>query len=73
MKLVYKPAPNYRSPQSTSGIMRDLTLCLCAITVFSVLYYSMTLGASAGLRVVIMMAVSVICALAPEAVWYKCT
>ena len=73
MKLVYKPAPNYRSPQSTSGIMRDLTLCLCAITIFSVLYYSMTLGASAGLRVVIMMAVSVICALATEAVWYKCT
>ena len=71
MKLTFKPSPNYRSPQSTSGIMRDLTVCLLAITIFSVAYYSATLGASAGLRVIILMVTSVVSALVTEAIYFK--
>ena len=71
MKLTFKPSPNYRSPQSTTGIMRDLTVCLLAITIFSVAYYSATLGASAGLRVIILMVTSVLSALVTEAIYFK--
>ncbi len=71
MKLTFKPSPNYRSPQSTTGIMRDLTVCLLAITIFSVAYYSATLGANAGLRVIILMVTSVLSALVTEAIYFK--
>ncbi len=73
MKLTFKPSPNYRTAQSTSGIMKDLTLCLCAVTLFSVVYYTMAGGISYGLRVVIMMAASVVAALATDAVYLKAT
>ncbi len=71
MKLTFKPSPNYRSPQSTTGIMRDLTVCLLAITIFSVAYYSATLGASAGLRVITLMITSIVSALVTEAIYFK--
>ncbi len=71
MKLTFKPSPNYRSPQSTTGIMRDLTVCLLAITIFSVAYYSATLGANAGLRVIILMVTSILSALVTEAIYFK--
>ena len=73
MKLIYRPSPNYRSPQSTSGIMKDLTYCLIAVTVFSSLYYTMAFGPNLGLRVVLMMITSVVSALATEAIWCKVT
>ena len=73
MKLTFKPSPNYRNPQSTTGIMRDLTECLFAITVFSVAYYSATLGANAGLRVIILMVTSILSALVTEAIYFKAT
>ena len=73
MKLTFKPSPNYRNPQSTTGIMRDLTVCLFAITVFSVAYYSATLGANAGLRVIILMVTSILSALVTEAIYFKAT
>lgn len=73
MKLTFKPSPNYRSAQSTSGMMKDLTLCLLAVTVFSVVYYGVNYGASAGLRVVILMVTSVASALVTEAIWFKAT
>ena len=73
MKLIYKPSPNYRSPQSTSGIMKDLTYCLIAVTIFSSLYYTMAFGSNLGLRVVLMMITSVASALATEAIWCKVT
>ncbi len=71
MKLSFKPSPNYRSPQSTNGIMYDLTLCLLAVTVFAVCYYGANYGASYALRVVILMASSVVTACVVDAVWAK--
>ncbi|MCR5229565.1 MAG: RnfABCDGE type electron transport complex subunit D [Solobacterium sp.] len=71
MKLTFKPSPNYRTAQSTSGIMWDLTMCLCAVTLFSVVYYTVAGGVSYGLRVVIMMAASVAAALATDAAYLK--
>ena len=73
MKLTFEPAPHYRSPQSTGGIMKELTLCLCAVTLFAVIYYTMAFGASYGLRVVIMMVLAVCAGCATEAVYYKAT
>lgn len=73
MKFVFKPAPHYRSPQSTSGIMRDLTFCLLAVVVFSVVYYWMNYGSEVGLRVLLHLAISVCCALCTEAIWFACT
>lgn len=71
MKLTFKPSPNYRSSQTTTGIMMDLTVCLLAVTVFSVIYYGVNYGASYGLRVVIMMASAVITSLIVDAIWAK--
>jgi len=73
MKLTYTPAPHYRTSQSTSGIMRDLTLCLLAVTLFSIIYYSAAWGASYGLRVVLLMVDSVVTAEAVDALWLKAT
>ena len=71
MKLTFKPSPNYRSPQSTNGIMYDLTLCLLVVTAFAVGYYGSNYGASYALRVIILMVSSVITACLVDAVWAK--
>lgn len=71
MKLTFKPSPNYRTSQSTTGIMFDLTVCLLAVTVFAVAYYSAVYGASYGLRIVILEASAVITACIVDAVWAK--
>ena len=73
MKYTFKPSPNYRTTQTTSGIMADLTGCLCAILVFSAVYYGVAFGAVYGIRVIGMAAVSVLTALASEAVYFKVT
>ena len=46
MKLSFKASPNYRSSQSTSSIMRDLTLCLLAVTVFAAVWYFNAYGSA---------------------------
>ena len=71
MKLNFKPAPNYRSKQSTTGIMTDLTLCLLAVALFSVFYYFKAYGSDMGVRVLINLAATTAAALATEAVWFK--
>ncbi len=73
MKFTFKPSPNYRTNQSTSGIMRDVALGLLAVTVFSVIYYSMHYGTQYGLRIIIMMVIAVVSALATEALYFKAT
>ncbi|MCR5794976.1 MAG: RnfABCDGE type electron transport complex subunit D [Solobacterium sp.] len=73
MKFSYKPSPNYRTEQTTTGIMLDLTACLGAVTVFAAVYYGMKFGASNGLRVILMMAAAVITAFVSEAVYFKVT
>ncbi|MEE3486666.1 MAG: RnfABCDGE type electron transport complex subunit D [Bulleidia sp.] len=71
MKFTFKPSPNYRSAQSTTGIMKDLTECLLAVTLFSVIYYCQAYGAKWGLRVIAMMAAAVATALICDALWFK--
>ena len=71
MKLNFKPAPNYRSKQSTTGIMIDLTLCLLAVALFSVVYYFKAYGSALGTRVLINLAATVAAALVTEALWFK--
>ena len=73
MKLIYKPSPNYRIAQSTSSIMKDLTLCLLAVVVFATAWYGTTMGAAYGLRVVGLTATAVVTAVACDALWAKCT
>ena len=67
MKLTFKPSPNYRGEQSTSGIMKDLGLCLCAVLLYAVIYYSAAFGARYGLRVVLLACDAVVAALATDA------
>ncbi|MBR2762412.1 MAG: RnfABCDGE type electron transport complex subunit D [Solobacterium sp.] len=71
MKLTFKPSPNYRNKQSTLLIMRDLTMCLVAVLLYSIIFYSAKYGASYGLRVVIHTVIAVGCALACDAVFFK--
>lgn len=71
MKFTYKPSPNYRNTQSTGGIMFDLTMCLCAVVLFSAVYYGIAYGFAYGLRVILMTLVSLIAAIGTEAVYFK--
>ncbi len=71
MKFTYKPSPNYRNTQTTSGIMADLTLCLAAIVVFAAVYYGVAFGAAYGFRVIMMTLVSLAAALLTEAAYFK--
>lgn len=71
MKFTYKPSPNYRNTQSTGGIMFDLTMCLCAVVLFSAVYYSIAYGFAYGLRVILMTLVSLIAAIGTEAVYFR--
>ena len=71
MKLNYQPSPSLRAKQSTASIMKDLTLCLLAVTVYAVIYYSNTFGSAYGLRVVLLMLDAIVTALVTEAVFFK--
>ena len=71
MKFSYRPSPNFRSKRHTSRIMMDLTVCLVAVLLSSAVYYGIVYGAAVGIRAVLMAAVSVISAVATEAVYFK--
>lgn len=71
MKYVFKPSPNYRNTQTTSGIMRDLTLCLLAVLLFAAVYYGVAYGPSLSIRILLMAALSVGAALGTEALYFK--
>lgn len=73
MKFSFKPSPNYRSEQNTAGIMRDVTLCLLAVLLFSIVWYSVTYGAAYGLRVFLMALFAVLAAEITEVIWFKTT
>ncbi|MCH3960942.1 MAG: RnfABCDGE type electron transport complex subunit D [Solobacterium sp.] len=73
MKISYRPSPNYRSEQSTTGIMWDVTFCLLAVLLFSIVWYSVSYGAMYGLRVFLMALFAVIAAEATEVIWFKAT
>lgn len=69
MKFTFKPSPNYRQEQSTQKIMLELTLGLLVVFGFSVVYYAMANGTNYAVRAVLMMAVSLVSAIATEALW----
>lgn len=71
MKFSFKPSPNYRNTQSTSGIMFDLTMCLCAVLLYAAVYYGIAYGPALGFRVILMALVSLIAAIGTEAVYFK--
>ena len=71
MKYTYKPAPNYRNKQTTSGIMLDLTICLLVVLAASVYYYATAYGMDIALRAIGMTAASVVAALVTEFVYFK--
>jgi len=71
MKFVFKPSPNYRSEQSTTGIMMDVTLCLLAVTLFAVVWYGISYGFNYGLRVLLLTICSVVSAEVTEVLYFK--
>ena len=73
MKFSFKPSPNYRSEQNTSGIMRDVTVCLLAVLLFAIVWYSVSYGAAYGLRVFLMALFAVMAAEITEVIWFKAT
>lgn len=71
MKLSFHPSPNYRDAKSTSEIMRDLTVCLLAVLLFSAVWYGVSYGAAYGIRVILMAVFAVIAALCTEACYFR--
>lgn len=71
MKFTFRPSPNYRKTQSTTDIMRDLTFALCAVLLFSIIWYGESYGAAYALRVFLMALFAVIAAVGTEAVFFK--
>ncbi|MBQ4343944.1 MAG: RnfABCDGE type electron transport complex subunit D [Erysipelotrichaceae bacterium] len=69
MKFTFKPSPNYRQQQSTQSIMLELTLGLLVVFGFSVVYYAMAHGANYAVRALLLMVVSLVCAVGTEALW----
>ena len=73
MKFTFKPSPVYRNTQSTSNIMRDLSLCLVVVLCASSIYYGVTYGMDVALRVILMAVFAVIAAVVSEALYFKVT
>ena len=71
MKLSFHASPNYRDSKSTSEIMRDLTVCLLAVLLFSIVYYGVFYGVNYGVRVACMALTGVAAAMITEALWFK--
>ncbi len=73
MKFSFNPSPNYRTEQSTSGIMADLTACLLAVLLFAIVWYGVSYGAAYALRVALMAVFAVCAAEVTEILWFKAT
>ena len=72
MELKFKAAPHLHQTLSTNRIMRDLTIGLLVVYAFG-LYNAATLGVDYLINAIILMVVSVLVALATEAIWAVCT
>lgn len=73
MKFTFKPSPNYRNEQSTTDIMRILTVALLCVLVFSAAWYGMRFGGAYALRIVLMAVSAVVAALLSEGIYFKLT
>ncbi|MFV0380378.1 MAG: RnfABCDGE type electron transport complex subunit D [Anaerorhabdus sp.] len=71
MKYIFKPSPSLKSKQSTSSIMKDLTIGLLVVYAFSLFYYFTKFGKDYGIRAIILMVVAVATAFVTEAIWFK--
>ena len=70
MKFTFRPTPNYNDKQTTLHIMNELTIGLLVVFFASVIYYVTAFGVNYGVRAIIMLLVSVVCATATEAIFY---
>ncbi|MCF0115103.1 MAG: RnfABCDGE type electron transport complex subunit D, partial [Erysipelotrichaceae bacterium] len=70
MKFTFRPSPNYNDKQTTLHIMNELTIGLLVVFFASVIYYVTAFGVNYGVRAIIMLLVSVVCATATEAIFY---
>lgn len=68
-KIHFNTAPNFYSGMNTKHIMRDVTIALGVVTAFSAGYYGYAYQLSYGLRVIGLMAVSVVTSIIVEIVW----
>lgn len=69
MKFTYRTSPNYRQPRSTKQIMAELSFGLLIVACFS-FYFNFTVHGSAyGMKVLSMLATSIIVAYVTEIVW----
>ncbi len=71
MKFTFKPSPNYRNEQSTTDIMRVLTVALMCVLVFSAGWYGMRFSADYAIRIILMAVCAVVAALLTEAIYFK--
>ena len=71
MKFTFKPSPNYRAEQSTSDIMRDLTIALLAVVVYAAVWHGVSYGAAYAVRVILMAVFAVAAALLTETAFYS--
>lgn len=69
MKFTYRTSPNYRQPRSTKQIMAELSFGLLIVACFS-FYFNFTVHGSAyGMKVLSMLATSIIVAYVTEIIW----
>lgn len=71
MKFSFHVSPNYRDTKSTSGIMKDLTLCLLAILTFAAIWYGVSYGVNYGIRVIMLAVCAVVSAIVTETIYFK--
>lgn len=71
MKFTFKPSSNYRNAQSTTDIMRVLTIALLCVLVFATAWYGMRFGATYALRIVLMSVCAVVAAVLSEGIYFK--
>lgn len=71
MKFTFKPSPNYRHANSTTDIMKHLTVALGAVLLSAVIWYGVAYGMA--MRVVMMTVTAVVTALLTETAYFAFT
>lgn len=71
MKFTFKPSPNYRKAQSTTDIMRHLTIALGAVLLSSIIWYGISYGLA--IRVIMMTVCALVSAVLTEIAFFAFT
>ncbi|MBE6114102.1 MAG: RnfABCDGE type electron transport complex subunit D [Erysipelotrichaceae bacterium] len=69
MKFTFRTSPNYRQPQSTKQIMKELAFGLLIVACFSVYFNYTVHGSAYGIKVIMMLLTSCIVAIVTEVAW----